>query len=308
MNERLRERLGLAAAGALHGLAIWLLVETWPESHGLRAMAVSGLTFLSVTAVVLHFAWTGAERGRLAAITVATGLVYGAVAGWVGWTMPVVERLSPSAAERGLLWFNTSLLTLYVLGPFLQIFQRSGRLRFPYSDLFLHGWNNFFVALVGGLFVGALWTVLLMWAELFQLIGIELFEDLFTDELFAWPVTGAAAGFGIALGRESDRVVSTLRSITLAVFRGLLPLVCGVAVVFLGTLPFTGLETLWDTNHASQLLLSWVAVTVLFLNAVYQDGSDPAPLNAPLRRGIEAGLLAMTVFVGIAFYLSLIHI
>jgi hypothetical protein len=299
MEHGLRERLFLAAAGAAHGLAIWLLVDSWPDDHGARAAAVSLLTFLAVTALVMHFAWTGEARGRLAALTVGTGLVYAAVAGWVGWSLPDGPG---RGADRVGTWFLTSLATLYVLGPFLQIHQRTGRLHFPYRDLFLHGWNNFFVALVGLLFVGALWTVLLLWAALFDLVGVELFEDLFSEEAFVYPVTGAAAGFGVALGRESERVVSTLRGITLAVFRGLLPLVAFVALIFLATLPFTGLEGLWDTDHATQLLVSWVTLTVLFLNAVYQDGADDDPLPRPVRWLVEAALVGMVAFVAIAVY------
>lgn len=79
-------------------------------------------------------------------------------------------------------------------------------------------------------------------------------------------------------------------------------MVCAVALVFLASLPFTGLDSLWSTNHASQLLLTWVALTVLFLNAVYQDGSGSASLPKPLERLVEASLLAITVFVGIAVY------
>jgi len=302
MDERLLERLALAAAGAAHGAALWLLVETWPEGPAARAVAAAGLTFLAVTALVLHFAWTGAARARLAALTLATGLVYAAVAGWVGWKLPTRGPEAWADEQRGVTWMLASLVTLYVLGPFLQIFQRTGRAHFPYRELFLHGWSNFFVALVALLFVGALWTVLLLWAALFDLVGIELFEDLFTEAPFVWTVTGGAAGFGIALGRESERVVGTLRGITLAVFRGLLPIVAFVALIFLATLPFTGLEGLWRTDRAAQILLAWVGLTVLFLNAVYQDGSGVGLPPAWIRRGVEAALLAMTVFAGVAAY------
>jgi len=302
MDDRLRERLGLAAAGGAHGLAIWLLVEAWPESPAARAAAVSLLTFLAVTALVFHFAWTGRARGRLLAVTLGTGLLYAAVAGWVGASLPGETLASRADEGRAWTWLAASLVTLYVLGPFLQIHQRTGKIHFPYRDLFLHGWNNFFVALVGGLFVNALWAVLLLWAALFELVGIDFFKEFFREPAFVWPVTAAAAGFGIALGRESERVVSTLRKVTLALFRGLLPLVAFVALIFLAALPFTGLDALWSTNHASQLLLTWVALTVLFLNAVYQDGSGEETPSRPVRWLVEAALLAMTAYVVISVH------
>ncbi len=303
MPEDVRDRLWLAVTGGLQGLAIWVLAEAWPDEHAARAGAAALLSFLAVSSLVFHFVWSGASRGRLVALAVGTGLVYAATAGWVGWVVPVEFEIHRQDQQRVATWVIAALVTLYVLGPFLQIFQRTGRLHFPYEDLFLHGWNNFFVALVGALFVAALWTVLFLWAALFELVGIDFFGDLFGKACFISVVTGAAAGFGVALGRESERVVSTLRGITLAVFRGLLPLVAFVALIFLAVLPFTGLDVLWDTNHASQLLLTWVALTVLFLNAVYQDGSErEGGLPGPMRWLVEAALLAMAVFAAIAAY------
>ncbi len=298
----MRERIGLAVVGAVQGCAVWLLVEGWPEAHAARAVCVGVLTFVAVSAAVLHFAWTGERIVRLLVLAAATGVAYALVATWVGLGIAPEGAVSRAGDNRILTWIHASLVTVYVLGPFLQIYQRSGRLTFPYDDLFLHSWNNFFVALVAALFTGALWTVLLLWAALFGLIGIDFFGDLFTEELFVFPVSGAAVGFGLALGRESERVVAALRSITLKVFTGLLPLVCFVALLFLATLPVTGLDPLWDTDHASHLLLAWVAVTVLFLNAVYQEGRRAAPLPRPARWLVEAGLLAITGFLFISVW------
>jgi hypothetical protein len=294
------DRIGLAAVGVAQGLAVWLLVEGWPEAHHWRALCVGLLTFVAVSAAVLHFAWTGERIARLLLLASATGMVYALVASWLGLELPQEGALSRAGDRRILTWVQASVVTLYVLGPFLQIHQRSGRLTFPYDDLFLHSWNNFFVALVGALFTGALWAVLLLWGALFKLIGIEFFADVFAENLFVFPVTGAAVGFGLALGRESQRVVATLRGITLRVFAGLIPLVCFVALLFLATLPVTGLGPLWETDHASHLLLTWVAVTVLFFNAVYQEGCRAEPLPRLARRLVEAGLVAMVGFLSIS--------
>ena len=294
------ERIGLAAVGVAQGLAVWLLVEGWPEAHAGSAVCVGLLTFVAVSAAVLHFAWTGERIARLVVLAAATGMAYALVATWVGFELPQEGAVSRAGDHRIFTCVLASLVTVYVLGPFLQIYQRRGSLTFSYDDLFLHSWNNFFVALVGALFTGALWTVLLLWAALFKLIEIDFFEDVFTEDLFVFSVTGAAVGFGLALGRESERVVATLRGITLKVFTGLLPLVCFVALLFLAMLPVTGLDALWDTDHASHLLLAWVAVTVLFFNAVYQEGRRAEPLPRPARRLVEAGLVAIAGFLSIS--------
>jgi hypothetical protein len=144
--------------------------------------------------------------------------------------------------------------------------------------------------------------VLLLWGALFDLVDVELFSELFSEELFIYTVSGAAAGFGIAVGRDSQRVIGTLRGITLAVFRSLLPLTSFVALLFVATLPFTGLDPLWETGHASSILLAWIGLTVLFLNAVYQDGSSDPPYPRALVWVVEAALLSMVLYAGIALY------
>lgn len=296
----MRERIGFAALGAAQGLAVWLLAQGWPEAQAGRAVCVGLLTFVAVSAAVFHFAWTSARTTRLVLLAAGVGLVYGLIATWVGWELPREGDASWAGDSRIVTWVLASLVTLYVLGPFLQVYQRKGRMTFPYDDLFIHSWNNFFVALVAALFTGALWTVLLLWAELFQLIRIDFFAEVFNESLFVYAVTGAALGFGLALGRDSEHIVATLRGITLTVFVGLLPLVCFVALLFLMALPVTGLDPLWATDHASLLLLSWVAVTVLFFNAVYQEGRRADPLPPVVLRLVEAGLVAMTAFLGIS--------
>lgn len=298
----IRERILLAAIGASQGVAFYLLAENWPTAPRPAAVFVGLLTLLSVSTAIVHFAWTGAHHTRLAVAAITIGAVYAGAAFWVGWQLPAKEEAFAGDDARAYTWALASLTTVYVLGPFLQIFQRTGRRRFRYEDLFRHSWNNFFIALVGLLFVGSLWTVLLLWARLFELVGIAFFDDLFSEEIFIFTLTGAAAGYGVALGRESERVVGTLRTLTLTVFRSLLPLTSFVALLFLATLPFTGLEPLWDTRHASEILLFWLALTILFLNAVYQGGTGEPPRPVALRRLIEAGLIAMTAYAAISAY------
>ncbi len=45
----------------------------------------------------------------------------------------------------------------------------------------------------------------------------------------------------------------------------LLPVVSFVALLFLVVLPWTGLAPLWDTGHASPVLLGIVVLLVLFV-------------------------------------------
>jgi hypothetical protein len=296
------ERLLLAGIGAAQGVAFWILVEHWPEAPRTAAICVAVLTFLAVSATIWHFAWTGRDEGRLLRLAAGAGALFGAVGLWVGWQLPRPGEAFEGDAARGFTWIGASLACLYVLGPFFQIHQRTGRLRFPYPALFLHSWNNFFIGAVALAFVGALWAVLQLWAALFDLVKIDFFSDLFSERLFVYGVTGAAVGLGVTIGRESERVIETLRRVTLLAFRMLLPLVSFVSLLFLTTLGVTGLGPLWERERASAIVLAWLGIHGLFLNACWQDGTADPPSPRPLRWLVEAGVLCLPAYAGIALY------
>ena len=80
--------------------------------------------------------------------------------------LPASDAAFQGDGQRAFGWSLGAFAFLYVVTPFSQIFQRTGRARFPYPDLFEHSWNNFFVGLVAAAFTGAVWAVLGVWGPL----------------------------------------------------------------------------------------------------------------------------------------------
>lgn len=295
-------RVVLAATGLVQGFVYFLAHEFWPDGPAGRALLAAAIFFVTVAAATVFLAWTGSDTKRLAALGLGIPAVFGLVTFWVWQQIPVGEALYQGDDARAPTWIMGTALAVYVLLPFIQIYQRSGRPAFPYPDLFRHSWNNFFIVAIGAFLAGAFWLVILLWYELFKLIDITFFEDVFTSAPFVSMSLTTVFGYGVSLGRESERVTNTLRGITLAIFRTLMPLLALIALLFLASLPFTGLQPLWDTGHASAVLLSLIALTILFFNAVFQDG-ETAPLYTRwVRHGIEAALVAMPIYAAITFY------
>src|SRR5690606_15983013 len=77
-------------------------------------------------------------------------------------------------------------------------------------------------------------------------------------------------------------------------------LLAAIAVLFVATLPFTGLEPLWGTRSAATVLMALVLAMVVFANAVHQDGDGPPPYPRPLRLLASAGLVVLPVFAVLA--------
>lgn len=187
---------------------------------------------------------------------------------------------------------------LFILLPYLQ----SGRdygWRSPYAELFHHAWDNFLVIAATALFTGAGWLILVLWAGLFDVIGIDFFKVLFKSRHFIYPVTGLFAGFGLMLARTQRGALRSVLKVLLALGRGLLPLISILAVVFLIALTFTGLQQLWATRHAASLLLSLILFSVVLINAAFQDGAGPAPASV-LRNIVTAALLTLPIYAVIS--------
>ncbi|WP_228482027.1 DUF4153 domain-containing protein [Lysobacter sp. H21R4] len=270
---------GWPVLGALGTRVCWYaLVLAVPTAMALSVRRLDDARFWQNAALVaLVFLGLGAWAARSA--TGAPGLEASAV-------------LAPFAISMA--------AALFVAGPFLQCRQAHGRWCAPYPELFAHAWQNLLTLLVAGVFTGICWAVLGLWAGLFKLIGVEFFADLFTGTAFAYLATGLFGGLGVLVGRSQARPVQMMRRLLIAIFTGLFPLLAAIAVLFVATLPFTGLEPLWSTASAATVLMALLVAMVVFANAVYQDGDDPAPYPRPLRLLAGAGLVVLPVFAVLA--------
>lgn len=226
--------------------------------------------------------------------------VFGALAAWAGWSATGAPGL---ASGRVLAPFGlTMAAALFVALPYLQSRLQYRRWSAPYPDLFEHAWQNALTLLLTLLFVGICWGVLTLWAQLFALIKITFFKTLFREEPFVYLATGTMAGLGVLIGRTQRRPVQVARQIVFAIFKGLLPLLALIMLTFVASLPFTGVEALWNTQSAASILMSVLILLALFINAVYQDGGGAPPYPAWLRHAVDAALVVSPVYAGLALY------
>ena len=295
-------RIVLAGTGLVQGFVYFLAHEFWPDDPNTKAVVVAAIFFATVAAVTIQLAWTGNTIKRLAVLATAIPLAFALVAFWVWQQIPAAEASYGGDDARAGTWIAATALAVYVLLPFVQIYQRSGRPTFPYTELFRRSWNNIFIVAIGAFLTGAFWLIILLWSELFKLIDVSFFEDVFTSAPFVSMSLTTVFGYGVAFGRESERITNTLRGITLAVVRTLMPLLAIILLLFLVSLPFTGLQPLWDTGHASAVLLSLIALTILLFNGVFQDGEGAPPYARWVRHGVEAALVLLPIYAAITFY------
>lgn len=237
-------------------------------------------------------------------------IAYAALASWAVWSATGAPGLQSNSVLGP--FGMTIAAGLFVLLPYLQCRLKHQAWTAPYPELFENAWQNGLTLVLVAPFVGLCWVVLWLWGALFELVQIHFFRDLFKEQAFVYMATGVMVGLGILIARMQKRPLQILRQIVFAVFRGLLPLVAFIAVLFLVCLPFVGLAPLWDTRSATAILVTLIYLIVLFVNAVFQDcadhesGSPEATGSAlypkPLWRLIQAGLIVLPVYAGIALY------
>lgn len=295
-------RLMPAVAGAVQGTVYWLVYEYWPESSEARPAVLGLVVLITVFALAIQFVWSGSDHKRFLWVVTPIAVVFALCTVWIQRQIPSEDASYFGDELRMMTWLVAAPMALYVIAPYVQIYQSTGRFRFAYDRLFFHSWCNAFIALTGVLYAVIFWAIILLWARLFVAVGIDLFHQIFTSAPFVWIATMLLIAIGVTSGRDNERTIETARRAVLEVFRFLVPLLAAVVLLFAGTLVLVGLEPLWGTGYASYLLLSLIVLAVLFVNAVVEDaGSDP-PISRWVRRLVDSSVIVLPVLAGLTIY------
>ena len=149
-------------------------------------------------------------------------------------------------------------------------------------------------------FTGAFWILLSLGSALFKVIGLDFLEDLIRKDWFWIPVTTFAFAIAVHLTDVRDGLIRGVRTVALMLLSWLLLVMTVLAAGFLGALPFTGLEGLWETGAGTSLVLAAAAALIILINTAYQDGR---PDNLPpvvLRIAVRVAAVLLTPLVILA--------
>ena len=296
-----RPRLALMLLISLaQGLALFLLWratenQVWPSQ---TPMANFPLWTIAVALPLLLLLGLEDRNERKSAIFVGLFTALLALLGiYIGRQVTPFGEFPPDSIVA------TFILPL-ILGCFLALlFLRPAVLgRAPdYAEVFSDSWRNALVAALSWALTLGVFGIMMLWGELFRVIGIEFFIDLFTEDWFLFPVLSVVVGLGIFIFRGLANVIGGITSLLQGLMWLLLPLVLTVTVLFLGALPFTGLQPLWDTGNGTALLMALNLFALFALNAVYQRG-DREPYPLPVHRLLCIGIALLPVISLLALY------
>lgn len=171
-----------------------------------------------------------------------------------------------------------------------------------YATYFETAWKLGIQLLFSLLFVGVLWAVLWMGAALFMLLKLDFLEHLLGHAWFVIPVLCFAFSCAIHITDVRPAIVRGIRTLLLVLLSWLLPITALMVAGFLLTLPFTGLERLWATRHATGVLLGVAAALVILINAAFQNGEVGHGVARLVRLSARLAALLLLPLVGIGVY------
>lgn len=290
--------LSIAVAQGLSLFALYKAFDAnaWPSESPVWSYPLWTLAIAAPVLLLLSLE-RGIER-RVFLLICGFAVVLAVLAVYTGWQAEPFDAFPVSSLSAA---FGCSI-AIACFKALMYVQQRAGEAPMSYAVLFTYSWRNVLVLALAALFVLVFWLILYLWGQLFKVIEIDFFYELFRKDWFLFPVLGFAHGVGVIIFRELTRVIDNIARLLRGLIQLLLPLAVLVAVIFLLALPVTGLDVLWATGRGTSLLLWQTAIILFFANAVYQDGSGEAPYPPLVHRLIYFGLIALPVLCALSFY------
>jgi len=177
----------------------------------------------------------------------------------------------------------------------------------PYESYFESSWK---LALQIGLsivFAGVFFLILVLGANLFMLLKLNFLRELLDRLWFNVPVLAMTFATGLHITDVRPNIIRDIRTLLLTLLSWLLPLLVLIVAGFLLSLPATGLAPLWETRHATALLLGVAAVQIVLINAAYKNGIEGGGGEADtvpriLRLVTRLACLMLMALVALAVY------
>ena len=254
-----------AAAGAVFGLLISGATGAYLDPLAtapplpLWRLALATLVFSAFVALALSL-----ERRRWT-WAVAAAVTLGTLLGAIGWN---------TAQYRGYGWafdwpFASALIASLILLPLFQTVRDEGAMRLPPERVHGHVWADFVIGAVSVLFVGIVFLLVALIDQLLRLVGITVIEALWETRWFGFALAGAAFGGVAARLRDREGLLGTLLTVFFVVLAVLAPVLAVGIALFLGALPFGGLQSFWAaTGSSTVILLACAVLSVWLVNAV----------------------------------------
>jgi hypothetical protein len=295
------------AVGLLQGVALLMLYQayeqkTWPATDGYvfaPLVAVAVFVPLIVISALGHLRLLTLVAWAVVATLLCAGLAMNDI-----FRDPVSYSAAspiPNVLPSWVTWWSLAAI-LFIIHTLTISAEADRKLIASYPTQFDIAWKQGVQFVLAACFVGLLWGLLSLGAELFHLIKLEFLAELLKQSTFSIPVRALAFSYAIHVTDVRAGIVRGTRTLALTLMSWLLPLMAVLGAAFVVALRFTGLDPLWSTRHAASNLLGIAVALIFLINAVYQDGRAETRAAAILRYASQLAALVLAPLVALAGY------
>ncbi|RQO37203.1 DUF4153 domain-containing protein [Herminiimonas sp. KBW02] len=302
---RLRLLTGLLQGVILYALYYSLKEKFWPSTSG---YLFSPLTMIFVFVPILFISALGHLNTRRMWIWMAIAtLICVLLSVYDIWRMAALDG-NNLLTDGSLRPTPSAMLVVFITGGFyiahaLVLAAANDERRIArYPTYFETAWKLIIQIKFSVLFVAVLWLILWLGATLFMLVKLSFLQTLLEQSWFFIPVTTFAFSTALHITDVRPGIVRGIRGLLLVLMSWLLPITTLIVAGFLLTLPFTGLELLWATRHATSVLLGTSATLVLLINAAFQGGEVGKEVARVLRFSARLACVLLLPMALIAIY------
>ena len=290
-------RLGMIFIGLLQGALCYLLM-TYLVPHNDGWLFYGMPATIAITSALLLTVVSFKQR----ALWYWMALIFVVVLAMSVWLKWQVEDSDKWRQHEVFMFYGWRLLLMAMLAlPWIQYSLHVSREQTRYPHFYRQLWLNALTLLIVFVANGLFWLVLLLWSEMFKLVGIPFFSTLFFDtDWFGYVAFGLITALAVVLARTQSRLVTAVQKLLTFIATGLLPLVALLALMFILTLPFTGLEAISQRVSAAGLMSTLTLLLLLLMAIVREPQKEALPYPGALRYLIKCSLIVAPIYMLIA--------
>ncbi|MFU1815486.1 DUF4153 domain-containing protein [Citrobacter portucalensis] len=290
-------RWGMIFIGLLQGTLCYLLM-TYLAPHNDGWLFYGMPATIAITSALLLTVVSFKQR----ALWYWMALIFIVVLAMSVWLKWQVEDSDKWRQHEVFMFYGWRLLLMAMLAlPWIQYSLHVSREQARYPHFYRQLWLNALTLLIVFVANGLFWLVLLLWSEMFKLVGIPFFSTLFFDtDWFGYVAFGLITALAVVLARTQSRLVTAVQKLLTFIATGLLPLVALLALMFILTLPFTGLEAISQRVSAAGLMSTLTLLLLLLIAIVREPQKEALPYPGALRYLIKCSLIVAPIYMLIA--------
>ena len=290
-------RLGMIFIGLLQGALCYLLM-TYLVPHNDGWLFYGMPATIAITSALLLTVVSFKQR----ALWYWMALIFVVVLAMSVWLKWQVEDSDKWRQHEVFMFYGWRLLLMAMLAlPWIQYSLHVSREQARYPHFYRQLWLNALTLLIVFVANGLFWLVLLLWSEMFKLVGIPFFSTLFFDtDWFGYVAFGLITALAVVLARTQSRLVTAVQKLLTFIATGLLPLVALLALMIILTLPFTGLEAISQRVSAAGLMSTLTLLLLLLMAIVREPQKEALPYPGALRYLIKCSLIVAPIYMLIA--------